>query len=120
MLVALAAHCGAVGGPQGVRGEAFLRQVREALPDADAELRGLDAAAGGAPGTSVPGRRPAGATAAPPALLARSGSPEPALLDGRARARLAAAAPTVLRRLPGPSPVTARAAGAQTGWPRLA
>jgi ADP-ribosylglycohydrolase len=40
-LVALAAHHGAVNGPQGVRGETFLREVREALPDADEELRGL-------------------------------------------------------------------------------
>jgi ADP-ribosylglycohydrolase len=40
-LVALAAHLGAVGGPQGVRGDAFLRECRQALPDADEELRGL-------------------------------------------------------------------------------
>jgi ADP-ribosyl-[dinitrogen reductase] hydrolase len=40
-LVALAAHHGAAHGPQGVRGETFLREVWEALPDADAELRGL-------------------------------------------------------------------------------
>jgi ADP-ribosylglycohydrolase len=40
-LVALASHCGAVRGPQGARGETFLRDMREALPDADAELRGL-------------------------------------------------------------------------------
>jgi ADP-ribosyl-[dinitrogen reductase] hydrolase len=40
-LVALAAHFGAVRGPQGVRGETFLREVRAALPDADEELRGL-------------------------------------------------------------------------------
>jgi ADP-ribosylglycohydrolase len=38
-LVALAAHFGAVHGSQGVRGDAFLRLVREALPDADGELR---------------------------------------------------------------------------------
>jgi ADP-ribosylglycohydrolase len=40
-LVALAAHFGAVHGPQGVRGDVFLREAREALPDADDELRGL-------------------------------------------------------------------------------
>jgi ADP-ribosylglycohydrolase len=40
-LVALAAHFGAVRGWQGIRGEGFLREVHEALPDADAELRGL-------------------------------------------------------------------------------
>jgi ADP-ribosylglycohydrolase len=41
LLVALAAHCGAVRGPQGVRGDTFLRESRAALPDADDELRGL-------------------------------------------------------------------------------
>ncbi len=40
-LVALAAHCGALHGPQGDRGESYLRQAREALPDADDKLRGL-------------------------------------------------------------------------------
>lgn len=40
-LVALAAHFGAVRGPQSVRGETFLPEVREALPDADDELRSL-------------------------------------------------------------------------------
>jgi ADP-ribosylglycohydrolase len=40
-LVALAAHQGAAQGPQGVRSESFLRAVREAVPDADEELRGL-------------------------------------------------------------------------------
>jgi ADP-ribosyl-[dinitrogen reductase] hydrolase len=41
LLVALAARFGAVQGPQGVRAEPFLREAREALPDADEELRGL-------------------------------------------------------------------------------
>jgi ADP-ribosylglycohydrolase len=40
-LVALAGHFGAVRGPQGVVGETFLGEVREALPNADDELRGL-------------------------------------------------------------------------------
>jgi ADP-ribosyl-[dinitrogen reductase] hydrolase len=40
-LIALAAHFGAVRGPQGVRGETFLREVRAALPDADEKLHGL-------------------------------------------------------------------------------
>jgi ADP-ribosyl-[dinitrogen reductase] hydrolase len=41
LLVALAAHHGAVHGPQGVRGDIFLRELRDALPDLDEELRGL-------------------------------------------------------------------------------
>jgi ADP-ribosylglycohydrolase len=40
-LVALAAHHGAVYGPEGIRGETFLREVRQATPDLDEELRGL-------------------------------------------------------------------------------
>jgi ADP-ribosyl-[dinitrogen reductase] hydrolase len=40
-LVALAAHHGAALGSQGVQGETFFRDVREALPDADEELRTL-------------------------------------------------------------------------------
>jgi ADP-ribosylglycohydrolase len=40
-LVALAAHFGAVRGPQGIRGETFFREVREALPDTDEELLSL-------------------------------------------------------------------------------
>jgi ADP-ribosylglycohydrolase len=40
-LVALAAHFGAGLGPHGVQGDTFLREVREALPDADEELAGL-------------------------------------------------------------------------------
>lgn len=40
-LVALAAHFGAVHGPEGMQGEAFLRLAREALPDADEKLCGL-------------------------------------------------------------------------------
>src|SRR5260370_24806002 len=40
-LVALAAHHGAVHGPQGVDGKAFLQEAREALPDLDDELRGI-------------------------------------------------------------------------------
>lgn len=39
-LVALAAHFGAVRGPEGIESENFLREAREALPDADEELRG--------------------------------------------------------------------------------
>jgi ADP-ribosylglycohydrolase len=40
-LVALAAHCGAARGPQDVRGETFLREAREGVPESDEELRGL-------------------------------------------------------------------------------
>jgi ADP-ribosylglycohydrolase len=40
-LVALAAHHGATYGPEGVRGEAFLDEARQAMPDLDEELRGL-------------------------------------------------------------------------------
>jgi ADP-ribosylglycohydrolase len=41
LLVALAAHHGAAHGPQGVCGEAFLREARDAVPDRDRELDGL-------------------------------------------------------------------------------
>jgi ADP-ribosylglycohydrolase len=41
LLVALAAHHGSVHGPEGVRSDAFLREVREALPDLDDTLRSL-------------------------------------------------------------------------------
>jgi ADP-ribosylglycohydrolase len=37
-LIALAAHQGAAHGPQGIRGEMFLQQARQALPDLDADL----------------------------------------------------------------------------------
>ena len=40
-LVALAAHHGAMHGPQGVQGESFLREVRDVIPDLDEELQGL-------------------------------------------------------------------------------
>jgi ADP-ribosylglycohydrolase len=39
LLVALAAHYGAMHGPQGVRGDRFLRDVSDSLPDADEDLR---------------------------------------------------------------------------------
>jgi ADP-ribosylglycohydrolase len=38
LLVALAAHHGATHGPQGVQGESFLREARDALPDRDKQL----------------------------------------------------------------------------------
>jgi ADP-ribosylglycohydrolase len=40
-LVALAAYHGAAHGPQGVRGEVFLEEARQALPDLDEKLQGL-------------------------------------------------------------------------------
>jgi ADP-ribosylglycohydrolase len=41
LLVALAARHGAAHGPQDLRAEAFMQEVREALPDVDEELRSL-------------------------------------------------------------------------------
>jgi ADP-ribosylglycohydrolase len=41
LLVALAAHHGAVQGPHGIRGETFLQEIRETVPDLDEEIRGL-------------------------------------------------------------------------------
>lgn len=41
LLVALAAHHGAMHGPQGVQAEAFLKEVRDTIPDFDDEIKGL-------------------------------------------------------------------------------
>lgn len=41
LLVALAAHYGATAGPNGVTADGYLKLVREALPDMDAELAGI-------------------------------------------------------------------------------
>jgi ADP-ribosylglycohydrolase len=40
-LVALAAHSGAVQGPEGVRFDTFMQEIRDAVPDLDEELQGL-------------------------------------------------------------------------------
>jgi ADP-ribosyl-[dinitrogen reductase] hydrolase len=40
-LVALAAHWGAMRGPEAIEGETFLHEARQALPDADEKLLGL-------------------------------------------------------------------------------